>query len=80
MSAEWLTPELEEKIRLLKEKYAATGQDLNAYLEGLIYSDYLKYWDYVNLDALRRGVGHAAGQPPPPSGFFRCRAAGRDRS
>src|SRR5688500_8203098 len=42
----------QEKLRLLEEKYGATGQDLGAYLEGLIHADYLKYWDYINLDTL----------------------------
>ncbi|MEP7129032.1 MAG: tryptophan 2,3-dioxygenase family protein, partial [Chitinophagales bacterium] len=28
------------------------GQDMHSYLEGLLYQDYLKYWDYINLDAL----------------------------
>lgn len=41
-----------EKLKLLEEKYAASGQDLNAYLEGLIHADYLTYWDYVQVDTL----------------------------
>lgn len=41
-----------EKIELLQKKYAAMGQDLNAYLDGLLYADYLTYWDYINLDTL----------------------------
>ena len=41
-----------DKIVKLKEKYAAMGQDLGAYLDGLIYSDYLTYWDYIHLDTL----------------------------
>lgn len=28
------------------------GQDINAYLDGLLLSNYLTYWDYVNLDTL----------------------------
>lgn len=28
------------------------GQDMHSYLEGLLHQDYLKYWDYINLDAL----------------------------
>src|SRR5580698_10568842 len=47
-----ITPQLAEKIKLLKEKYALMGQDLNSYLDGLIVSDYVNYWDYINLDAL----------------------------
>lgn len=41
-----------EQIRLLEEKYKATGQDLHSYLEGLYETDYLNYWDYVSLDTL----------------------------
>ncbi len=36
----------------LQEKYAATGQELDAYLEGLLYQDYLNYWDYIHTDTL----------------------------
>ena len=28
------------------------GQDVNAYLDGLLLSNYLTYWDYVHLDTL----------------------------
>lgn len=45
-------PETLERLRLLKEKYAAMGQDLNAYLDGLLYADYMTYWDYIHLDTL----------------------------
>lgn len=47
-----LKPEIIEKIKLLDEKYAAMGQDLNSYLEGLLYADYLTYWNYIHLDTL----------------------------
>ncbi len=47
-----LTPEIIEKIKLLDKKYAAMGQDLNSYLEGLLYADYLTYWNYIHLDTL----------------------------
>ncbi len=40
------------QIRALGEKYQQTGQDLSSYLDGLLYSDYLTYWDYVHLDTL----------------------------
>jgi tryptophan 2,3-dioxygenase len=45
-------PKILEKILLLEEKFKASGQDLSSYLEGLLYSDYLTYWDYINLDVL----------------------------
>lgn len=47
-----LKPEILEKVKQLDEKYAAMGQDLNSYLEGLLYADYLTYWDYIHLDTL----------------------------
>lgn len=47
-----ISPEILEKIEALSQKYAAAGQDLNSYLEGLLYADYLGYWDYIELDTL----------------------------
>lgn len=41
-----------ERIKRLKEKYAAIGQDLDSYLDGLIYANPLTYWDYIEVDAL----------------------------
>lgn len=43
---------VQEKIKELSNKYSSTGQDLPSYLEGLLYSDYLSYWDYIKLDTL----------------------------
>ncbi len=40
------------KLELLDEKFKAKGQDLNAYLDGLYFSEFLTYWDYVHLDTL----------------------------
>ncbi|MCE7054599.1 tryptophan 2,3-dioxygenase family protein [Algoriphagus sp. AGSA1] len=45
-------PKILEKIEQLQGKFKASGQDLLSYLEGLLYSDYLTYWDYINLDVL----------------------------
>lgn len=47
-----ITPELAERLEKLSEKYAAMGQDMVSYLDGLVYADYLTYWDYANLDIL----------------------------
>lgn len=47
-----LSPEIIQKVNKLAEKYAVMGQDLNSYLEGLLYADYLTYWDYIHLDVL----------------------------
>ena len=40
------------KLEALQAKYAAMGQDLNSYLDGLLHADFLTYWDYINLDTL----------------------------
>lgn len=47
-----ITPELEERLLKLKEKYAVMGQDMISYIDGLLYADYLTYWDYIHLDVL----------------------------
>jgi len=47
-----MNSDIKEKILKLGEKYGSTGQDLNSYLEGLLYADYLSYWDYIHLDTL----------------------------
>ena len=45
-------PNILDKIYLLQEKFKASGQDMLSYLEGLLYADYLTYWEYINLDVL----------------------------
>ncbi|MGB0424519.1 MAG: tryptophan 2,3-dioxygenase family protein, partial [Flavobacteriales bacterium] len=47
-----LKPEIIEKVKLLEAKYEAMGQNLASYLDGLLYADYLTYWDYIHLDTL----------------------------
>ncbi len=47
-----LDPSLVEQVKKLQQKYAVMGQDLSSYLDGLLYSDYLTYWDYIHLDTL----------------------------
>lgn len=47
-----LTQSLKAQLKKLAEKYEAMGQDLSSYLDGLLYSDYLTYWDYIHLDTL----------------------------
>ncbi len=44
--------ELYQQLKKLDAKYEAMGQDLASYLDGLLYSDYLTYWDYIHLDTL----------------------------
>lgn len=52
MADDSVDPQLIEQLKKLQEKYAMMGQDLSSYLEGLLYSDYLTYWDYIHLDTL----------------------------
>lgn len=47
-----ITPEIQNRLSLLNEKYSALGQDLLSYLDGLLYADTVKYWDYIEVDAL----------------------------
>jgi tryptophan 2,3-dioxygenase len=47
-----LSPDIIARVKELEEKYKETGQDYKSYLEGLLYADYLSYWDYVHLDTL----------------------------
>ena len=47
-----ITNDIKERLNLLQEKYAAMGQDMSSYLDGLLYADYLTYWDYIHLDTL----------------------------
>lgn len=47
-----INDELLQQLKKLNEKYDAMGQDLSSYLDGLLYSDYLTYWDYIHLDTL----------------------------
>ena len=47
-----LKPEIVERLKQLDEKYQAMGQSLTSYLDGLLYADYLTYWDYIHLDTL----------------------------
>src|SRR5689334_18807818 len=52
MAENTVDPNLLAQLEKLQEKYAVMGQDLSSYLDGLLYSDYLTYWDYIHLDTL----------------------------
>lgn len=41
-----------ERVKRLKEKYALIGQDIDSYLDGLIYANPLTYWDYIEVETL----------------------------
>lgn len=46
------TQEIFDRLNQLEDKYASLGQDMVSYLDGLLYSSSLTYWDYVHLDTL----------------------------
>nr|WP_182512927.1 tryptophan 2,3-dioxygenase family protein [Rufibacter quisquiliarum] len=46
------SPQVLDLLDRLQQKYNPLGQDLAGYLEGLLYSDFLNYWDYIHLDTL----------------------------
>ena len=46
------SPAVLAQLRRLQARYAADGQDLAAYLEGLYHADYVNYWDYIELETL----------------------------
>src|SRR6187402_592030 len=52
MENQSLDPNLVAQLEKLQKKYGAMGQDLSSYLDGLLYSDYTNYWEYVHLDTL----------------------------
>jgi tryptophan 2,3-dioxygenase len=52
MTGNSIDPSLIEQLKKLQEKYDVMGQDISSYLDGLLYSDYLTYWDYIHLDTL----------------------------
>jgi tryptophan 2,3-dioxygenase len=47
-----LNDKIKTKVQLLDDKYQSIGQDLESYLDGLLYANPLYYWQYTNLDAL----------------------------
>ncbi|MGB0166306.1 MAG: tryptophan 2,3-dioxygenase family protein [Luteibaculum sp.] len=47
-----ITEEIRKKIEALEEKFNKRGQDLGSYLDGLLHSEFLTYWDYIHLDTL----------------------------
>ena len=54
---EW-TKEIKDKIEKLDRKYASIGQDLPAYLDGLLYANPLNYWDYTwEIEAVGKQLG-----------------------
>ena len=52
MSDSGIDPKLLEQLKKLEKKYEVMGQDISSYLDGLLYADYLTYWEYIHLDSL----------------------------
>jgi tryptophan 2,3-dioxygenase len=52
MNDESVDQNLLEQLKKLQAKYDFMGQDISSYLDGLLYSDYLTYWDYIHLETL----------------------------
>ena len=44
--------DLYQLVEQLQEKYNALGEDASAYMEGLLYSKPVNYWDYIQVDSL----------------------------
>jgi tryptophan 2,3-dioxygenase len=47
-----ITPEISERLDKLNDKYVGMGQSMLNYLDGLLLSNYLTYWDYTHVDTL----------------------------
>jgi len=47
-----LSDEIKNKLLLLQSKLNKDNQELGIYLDKLLYSKYLTYWDYINLETL----------------------------
>lgn len=42
----------EELLKAIDEKYLAMGQNPDVHLSGLLYAEPMKYWDFIQVDAL----------------------------
>ena len=42
----------EELLKAIDENYTAIGQDPNVHLSGLLHAEPMKYWDFIQVDAL----------------------------
>ena len=47
-----ISPETEQLLEQLDQKFKGIGQNLNTHLEGLLYAEPITYWDYIQTDAL----------------------------
>jgi len=47
-----INDEIRQLLEKIDQKYKKDNQQALGYLEGLLYTEYLDYWHYINLDAL----------------------------
>ena len=47
-----IKPETKKLLEQLEAKFDGIGQDLDIHLEGLLHSEPITYWDYIQTDAL----------------------------
>jgi len=52
MENQAISPKILEQLGKLEQKFQIMGQDMSSYLDGLLYANYLTYWDYIHLDTL----------------------------
>lgn len=45
-------PKVLDLIQSLQDKYDKDGQDISTQLEGLLHSNYVNYWDYIEVETL----------------------------
>lgn len=46
------SPKREELLKAIDEKYRSMGQDPDVHLSGLLHSEPMTYWDFIQVDAL----------------------------
>ncbi|MEM9829518.1 MAG: tryptophan 2,3-dioxygenase family protein [Bacteroidota bacterium] len=52
MEDQAISSELLKKLEKLSARYEKSGQKLSDYLDGMMHTQYLTYWDYVQLETL----------------------------
>src|ERR1035441_9195907 len=47
-----INDDIRQLLEKIDQKYKDDNQQAQGYIEGLLYTEYLDYWHYVNVDAL----------------------------
>jgi tryptophan 2,3-dioxygenase len=58
-----INDQIKSLLQILEDKYQLEDQELAPYLEGLVYNDYLDYWDYIHVDVLLNLQNRRTGIP-----------------